>query len=445
MIKRVFWLLVVAVIAGLLLITVRVPEPRRDLYAAAPGEPIAGLSSHERRIFKEGEALFKHDFEPEEGLGPLFNGRSCFECHGKPNAAGREGRDVTTTGVVRIGSVLPKSPLDGNLNKAREEDDIYDFSGLIEKGGPAMQRRSITQEFASKYPPDCNIEVGVVPPEAQFISLRHSPPLLGFGLIEAIPEQAILANMIKQARQAPDLVGRTNPFVDPLTRTTKIGRFGWKDQNPDLLLFTAEALNTEMGVTTFIQNATRSSTGIVDFPPCIIRYLPPEPNDEGEKLVLLAAFQALIAPPSTPRPSPESKRGQEIFKKLRCAVCHTPEMYTAPYVEIPDPASSLPRLHYIEVKALENQPVRLYSDLLLHRMGAKLADGIVQVTARGGEWRTTPLWGLRYKKFYLHDGRTRSIDKAILAHGGQAAPVTEAYVKLPEADKSALLEFLKTL
>src|SRR5262249_5833498 len=121
-----------------------------------------------------------------EGLGPLFNGKSCFECHGKPTDVGLEGRDLTSTGVVRIGKISPTSPIAKDLKLAREKIDMYSFLGLLDKGGPAMQRRSITQEFPDKYPPALNIELGVVPPEAQFISLRHAPPTLGLGLIDSI-------------------------------------------------------------------------------------------------------------------------------------------------------------------------------------------------------------------------------------------------------------------
>ncbi len=442
--KRGIWIVLIFAL-GLFFTCYRPEAEHYDLYGAQPGDPLPGLSLRQHHIFNKGLVLFKHDFEPEEGLGPLFNGRSCFECHGKPTAVGLEGKDVSTTGVVRVGMIVPSSPLSKDLKKAKEQADIFDFSGLIDKGGPALQRKSITQEFPGKYPADLNVEVGLVPPQAQFISLRHAPPLLGLGLIDAISDQTILANMFRESKIAPRLVGRTNPLSDPLTRATRIGKFGWKDQQPDLLLFTAEALNAEMGITTFIQNAPKSATGIAEVPKKLAAFLPHEPNDIGENLVQLAAFQALLAPPSRPVLDEHSRHGQQLFAKLQCAVCHTPELPTAQVVEIPDPASPFPQLHYLEVKSLENQPVRLYSDLLLHSMGPALADGIVQGTARGGEWRTTPLWGLRYKKFYLHDGRARTLEKAILAHGGQADAATSAYRALCDEDKKDLLAFLKAL
>lgn len=420
-------------------------EHRYNLYSASPGEPLPGLTGHELEIFRKGKVLFEHDFVPEEGLGPVFNGRSCFECHGKPVAVGLEGQDLTKTGVVRIGAISPATPLSSNLSKAKQLVDSFSFSGLITKGGPSLERRSVTLEFPSRYPSGCVVEVGVVPLGAQFISLRHAGPLLGLGLIEAIDDETIMRNMMRQAKHTPELVGRTNPAADPLTLTTNVGRFGWKAQNSNLLLATAEVLNNEIGITTFIQNTPRSGSGIVDFPECIAFYLPPEPNDEGKKLVLLTAFQALLAPPAPLTLTKEGSRGKAIFKQLQCAVCHTPELPTAAVVYIPNPGSPFPALHYMEVKALESQPVRLYSDLLLHDMGAKLADGIVQSTARGGEWRTTPLWGIRFKKFFLHNGSAKTVEQAILAHGGQALNVKTAYESLPHKDKKAVLEFLSSL
>jgi CxxC motif-containing protein (DUF1111 family) len=120
-------------------------------------------------------------------------------------------------------------------------------------------------------------------------------------------------------------------------------------------------------------------------------------------------------------------------------------MYTSPTVYVVDPDSPVPELRYMEVKALENQEVPAYSDFLLHDMGVGLADGLPQAGAKGGQWRTTPLWGLRLKRFYLHDGRTTKLNEAITAHGGQAQEVTANYAKLPQSDKDDLLAFLKSL
>jgi len=429
-------------LGGFVLLMIWPHQEAADIYSAQPGQALPGLSAKEQQIFARGMALFKHEYTPEQGLGPLFNGRSCFECHGQPQAAGLEGKDVVTTGATFIGRLRTGEVEAAKLVIARQLVDSSNFDPMIEKGGPVIQRRSITREFPELFSGDCRLSPFLVPPEALFVSLRHAGPVLGMGLIQAIDDATLVGNMIAQAKVAPQLVGRTNAVSDPLTQQTRIGRFGWKGHQPDLLLFTAEALNNEMGVSTYISGLNRSARG---YPRCIFDYLPSEPNDKGEATVLLSDFEALLAPPPEPTFNDAARRGGKLFKQLQCAVCHTPELTTSERVEIPDPFSPFPGLRYIEVKALENQPVRLYSDLLLHDMGPELADGIVQGTANGGEWRTTPLWGLRYKKVYLHNGRAVTIDEAVRAHGGQSQQIKENYLRLSEKDKQDLLTFLNAL
>ncbi len=443
--KRYLLMATVCLICVVIVVMLRSEDPPADLYGEKPGEPLAGLTREQLEIFERGRSAFVHEFTPRQGLGPRFNGRSCLECHGTPGAIGLVSPDVTTTGVTRIGALVAHSPLAKDLETARQLVDESSASSLVGLGGPVVQRRSTTEEFPDDYPADCKIAVSGVPPEAQFVSVRRASNLLGAGLIDAVNDRAITANLLRQAKEAPDLVGRTNPLSDPLTLTTKGGRFGWKDDYPNLILETAAEMGTNLGITSFIHNVVRSGQGRAQFPACMRTHLPTEPNDTGRSLVLLTAFQSLLAPPSQPVLSDKAKRGKEIFERLRCAVCHTPELYTSPDVEIPDPDSDFPRLEYIEVKALENQPVKLYSDLLLHDLGPELADGIVSGTARGGEWRTTPLWGIRFKRFLLHDGRARTVADAIVAHGGQAQGVKREYERLPEADRSALLEFVGSL
>jgi len=421
----------------------------QQVYVYAPDEgslggPIKGLTAPELRKFYETREVFKKEFTPEEGLGPLFNGKSCFECHGQPSFVGGEGRDVAGTGVVRIGVrdlSHRNKPLPEVIAKLTRADvDIY-----LNQGGPALERKSITSEFPSKYPIECQVEFPSVPKDAELISMRHSPPLFGFGLIDAIPDTALLKNMFEEVRTNPKLTGRALPQVDPLINHERMGRFGWKCQNPTLMLFTMEALNVEMGITTFFQQFPKSAKNIFEFPHCIYQYLPQEPNDVGNITNKLTYFQSLLAPPGRGPITDEVKRGGKVFDKLQCSVCHTPRLYTSPEVFVVDPDSHAPQLQWLEIGALENKPVDAYSDFLVHQMGVGLADGIPQAGANGGEWRTTPLWGLRKKKFLLHDGRTTKVEEAILAHGGQATEVIENFKKLSHQDRQDLMAFLKSL
>lgn len=428
--------------AGSLLLLIWPHQESLDIYSAQPGQALPGLDAQQKELFAQGKRFFEHEFTPAQGLGPVFNGRSCLECHGSPNEAGLEGRDVVTTGAVHIGNLKTGPVADKDLIQARQQVSVINFDPLLSLGGPTIQRRSITREFPASFPVDCQVLPEMVPHQAQFVSMRHAAPVLGLGLIQAIDESTIVANMIDQARRAPELVGRTNAVSDPLTNTTKIGRFGWKAQQADLLLFTADALEREMGVTSYIAPLNLRNKNI---PHCVFDYLPGEPNDKGQVMTMISTFESLLAPPPRQKLSADARQGAAVFNSLKCAVCHTPELTTAPIVEIPDPDSPYPALRYIEIKTLESQPVRLYSDLLLHQMGPELADGIVQGTAFGGEWRTTPLWGLHLKKFYLHNGLALTVDQAICAHGGQAQAVKEAYVKLPANEKRNLLQFLQSL
>jgi CxxC motif-containing protein (DUF1111 family) len=411
------------------------------------GGPLPGLSPAQYRQFYQARDIFTKDFTPSDGLGPLFNAASCFECHGKPGQIGGEGRDVNSTGVVRIGKRLSssrftKEPLDSVKEKLAFEKDV-DF--MLDQGGPALQRKSITSEFPDKFPPGCQAEIAVIPKDAELISLRHSPPLFGSGLIEAIPDEYIVHNSLEQLEKAPAMVGRVSPHEDPLTEHSRIGRFGWKAQHATLLAFTADALNTEMGITTSLQPQIKSASAASALPSCLIKYLPREPNDDGRLSLKLSFCQAMFAPPQPGEQTAQTARGEKLFEQLQCAVCHIPLMHTAPKAYVIDPDSALPRLRWLEIAALENQPVRAYSDFLLHKMGAKLADGLPQSGSSGGEWRTTPLWGLRLKKFYLHDGRTSDLEQAILAHGGQAKESADRYSLLPKSQKADLISFLKSL
>jgi CxxC motif-containing protein (DUF1111 family) len=275
--------------------------------------------------------------------------------------------------------------------------------------------------------------------------MRHAPPLFGFGLIEAIPDADIANNVFEEVRVAPQLAGRLSSHVDPLTLQPRIGRFGWKNQFATLPNFTIEALNTEMGISTFANSLERSGLGRGQFPKCVQKFLPSVPNDKGSVTAQLAYFQALLAPPPRGAITEQVKRGEKLFDRLQCAVCHRPTMYTAPIVYLIDPDSPAPKYNHIEVEALENKPVHAYSDFLVHQMGIELADGIPQAGSLGGEWRTTPLWGLRFKKFYLHDGRTQDLTKAIMLHGGQASKVRDNFARLPKREKEDLLAFLKSL
>ncbi|MBY0360236.1 MAG: hypothetical protein K2W82_19705 [Candidatus Obscuribacterales bacterium] len=411
------------------------------------GKPIDGLNSSQLNKYWQGEALFKKEFTPEEGLGPLFNGKSCFECHGQPLVVGGEGRDNSSTSIMNYarrvpGSEKAKKPLKEVIQGLRKID--VDF--FLTQGGPSLQKRTITTEFPAKFPFECQIDAERMPIDAELQSNRHSPPLFGDGLIDQIPDGLIAQQALEERATNPALAGTPISAVDRYFESARAGRFGWKNQHVNMFNFTTGALNIEVGLTTYANNTENSSDPLGDNPTCIRAFNKVgNPNDKGKILLALTYFQSLLAPPPRGPINDQVKAGEKIFEKLDCAFCHRPTWKTGPKVMLPDPDSPLPLINYIEIKPMENVEFHPYTDFLVHDMGPELADGIPQEGARGGEWRTVPLWGLRFKKFLLHDGRTRDIHEAILMHGGQGEDSAKRYQELNSKDKEALLAFLKSL
>ncbi|MEN9841804.1 MAG: hypothetical protein RL376_1604, partial [Verrucomicrobiota bacterium] len=231
----------------------------------------------------------------------------------------------------------------------------------------------------------------------------------------------------------PDGVrGRAALINDVATGTQRVGRFGWKNQQATLLAFSADAYVNEMGVTNRFfpeENAPNGNTELLDRADQI---LDPEdevnPATDKADIDRAAKFMSLLSPPSRGAITADVIAGERVFQSLNCTTCHTPTLTTG--------ASP--------VAALSQQSIALYSDLLLHDMG-KLGDGIAQGAAGAREMRTAPLWGLSSRPVYLHDGRTNSLDAAIKAHDGEAAPARNRYAKLRSTQQKQLLAFLRSL
>jgi len=265
------------------------------------------------------------------------------------------------------------------------------------------------------------------------LSLRIPTPLFGAGLIESISDATILANKASSApvKAALGIRGHENRSGNDGT----IMRFGWKAQNKSLTIFTGEAYNVEQGVTNEVFPAERDETPGRGF-----NQTPEDRTDATASSVLkgisdvtaISAFMRFLAPP---RPAPDNAsivNGRQLFTQIGCSVCHTPALTTGN-------ASS---------PTVRNQSANLYSDLLLHRMGAGLADGVTQGDAQGDDWRTAPLWGLGQRLFYLHDGRTSDLTQAIQMHASQNPEANGAvgnFNGLSAAAKQDLINFPRSL
>jgi CxxC motif-containing protein (DUF1111 family) len=271
-------------------------------------------------------------------------------------------------------------------------------------------------------------------------SVRLPPPVFGAGLIEAIPESEILSRADTTDANGDGISGRPNwvtppswvPATEPgAGNALRIGRFGRKAQTSSILQQTVEAYLQDMGITTdFLPDENRNpmaghahdaADNVVD------------PEVPASTVFAVVNYLRLLAPPAPGETNAVREQGSAIFNSIGCASCHVPVLHTG--------GSTVP--------ALANRPVALYSDLLLHDMGDALADHRPDGQANGREWRTTPLWGLRLIRqflngevFLLHDGRARTIEEAILLHGGEAQRSRDLFNALNAADRSALVDFV---
>jgi CxxC motif-containing protein (DUF1111 family) len=369
------------------------------------GGPIAGLDTATLAVFNAGRGEFTRQNGIQDGLGPVFNDRSCVGCHaaGGVGGAGGSGADLGRTQVLRIGRLLNGG-----------------FDPLEAEGGAQLQRRSIKE-----LDPACPLVGERVPASATIVSVRATPAIFGDGLIEAIPDSLILAKSDPNDTNRDGISGRPNWLFNPETGRTELGRFGWKGLVPTLHLFTAGAYQGELGITnpTFpTENLPQGRTIPVGWDRVA------DPEEGGGRVELASQFQRYLAPPPSRALTAAGVRGQSLFTSVGCAACHTPSLTTGG-----------------TDRFLSNRLATLYSDLLLHDMGDQLDDKTPMGVATGREWRTTPLWGLNAKRNWMHDGRANSLDQSIRLHGGESQGSTTRYQQLTPTDRDALLQFLGSL
>lgn len=364
-----------------------------------PGDALPGITASEFELFRMGLDDFSEVETAEDGLGPAFNGTSCAVCHSVPAIGG-----ISTMTEVRAGY--------------RDEDGK--FTELL--GGTLYHLFSVPGHR-------CQVQI---PPEANVIARRMPTPLFGAGLVEAISDEAIAALEDPDDRDGDGISGRAGRIVDVATGRDRIGRFGWKAQHATLLAFAGDAYRNEMGITNdLFQNEVALGVDAETMALC-------SPSRKGLEDVRdrrtglrgidnFENFMRLLAPIARGPVDDAARTGELIFQSMGCASCHTPALATA--------RNSNP--------VFDRKEVRLFSDLLLHDVGT--GDGIEQAGAQADEIRTSPLWGLRLRRPFLHDGSAATIDGAIRRHGGEAAAVVERYINTDAGERAALLAFLRTL
>jgi CxxC motif-containing protein (DUF1111 family) len=363
-----------------------------------PGSALAGITPTEFAEFTLGLEDFREIEEPGEGLGPLFNGTGCASCHNVPAIGGG-------------------SPMTEMRAGARDANGAFKVVG----GTTLYQLFSI---------PDHRCQ-SQVPADATIVARRMSIPLFGAGLIEAIPDETLLALEDPFDRDRDGISGRAAIVTDVATGQRRVGRFGWKAQIATLLTFSGDAYTNEMGITNDlfphepyggISEAQMRECDRVRDPEDLV-----DPRTGKRAIDNFEAFMKFLAPLSRGGISEDAKAGEQIFTAVGCASCHVPVLSTGAHASA----------------ALHRKPVHLFSDLLLHDIGT--GDGIAQEFAEAGEIRTPALWGLRFRRPLMHDGSAMTPAEAIRQHAGEASGVMERYRSMSDAQRRALLAFLDSL
>ena len=416
---------------------------------AGAGGPIGGLSANERAFFELGLEDFEEAEEVDEGLGPRMNLDGCGGCHSQPAIGGSSPAVNPQVAFASKDGGTDKVPSFIKLNgPVREARLVRNPDGTPDGGVAALF--TITGRPGAD---GCRLEQPDFATELarNNVIFRIPTPVFGAGLIEQIEDTTITANLAANSSTKRELGirGRANVSVSGRTisgaanrngNDGTITRFGWKAQNVSLLIFAGEAYNVEMGITNeLFQNEREQS------PDCYFASVPNDVQNMDAHTALtgvtaiqnFANFQRLLAPPTpssdTPGGAASIARGRSAFESTGCALCHTPTLRTS---------------ETAAVAVLRNKAANLFSDLLVHDMGVRLADSVSQGQAGPRDFRTAPLWGLGQRVFFLHDGRTADLGEAIQAHasnGSEANGVISRFNDLRESAKQDLFNFLRSL
>jgi len=419
-------------------------DPGVRANGAGAGDPLPGLSTNELAYFDIGLDDFLEDEGVGDGLGPRFNLDSCAGCHSQPAIGGTSpavNPEIAVATALGARNTVPNFL--SNNGPIREVRFRRNADGTPDGGVHALFVTSGRVDDTGSNA-NCNIVQENFGAQAQAgnLSFRIPTPVFGLGLVEQIDERDIVSSLAANGNQkaALGISGRLNRNGND----GRVSRFGWKAQNQSGLLFAGEAYNVEMGISNEIFQADREQA-----PGCNVDTTPNDVTLTDEvapanisNIERFAFFMRFLAAPTPSANAPGGAtsigRGRTNFTNVGCALCHTPSFTTG----------------NSEVAALRNRPVNLFSDLAIHNMGPGLADQVSQGAAAGDEFRTSPLWGLGQRIFFLHDGRTNNLVTAIQAHSsaaGQGFQASEAnavianFNALSTAQQQDLLNFLRSL
>jgi CxxC motif-containing protein (DUF1111 family) len=412
--------------------------------------PAPPLTEASKKRFFVGNSFFNQNWvtapssvTSRDGLGPLFNTRSCSGCHfkdgrSKPPEAGK----VLETVLLRV-SIPGRGPHGEPLEDPTYGDQIQTASieGVPAEADVLVEFEERTVELAGgevarlRRPLYRLKNLGYGEPARELaMSARAAPAMVGLGLLEAVPQSALRGLSDPDDRDGDGISGRPNVVWDARTAGKTMGRFGWKAEQPNLRQQAAAALRGDMGLTTSLfpsENHTDRQA------PCREQASGGTPEATDDVLRDIVAYaRTLGVPARRGSGEPEVQRGQRLFDEAGCASCHRPVLEAGPVEGAPE---------------LGGGEIHPYTDLLLHDLGDDLGDGRPSFEAAGSEWRTAPLWGIGLVKtvnahtFLLHDGRARDVREAVLWHGGEARASRDAFAALDPAGRHAMIRFVESL
>lgn len=435
---------------------------KKGITRSAFSYPSANMSFDRRANFSIGNGFFQKlwvtapsSTVSSDGLGPLYNARSCQRCHlmdGRGHPPSGPGDDavsmvlqiskpggdpiaeipgyVASIGDPVYGHQLQDFAAPGLAAEYRLDVTYADVPVAMAGGETVMLRRPTFTPADLAY--------GPLDPETRFTP-RVAPPMIGVGLLEAIPAETILAKADPEDSDGDGISGRPNIGWSEEFNQPMLGRFGWKAGQPTVRAQAAAAFSNDMGISSPLKvpawgDCTEAQDVCRAMPQGAV---PPETEIDLEAFDLVAFYSRNLAVPARRDPEkPAVLRGKQMFYEAGCQSCHTPAYVTSRLKDQPEQSFQL---------------IWPYTDMLLHDMGPDLADGRPEGRATGMEWRTPPLWGLGLTGIvsdevaFLHDGRARNVLEAVLWHGGEAQAARDKVVALNPDDRAALVAFLESL
>jgi len=406
--------------------------------------PLRNLSADFRGPFQIGDGVFNRNWVSapatppgRDGLGPTYNAISCSSCHNNNGRGAPPMAEEPFEGLLLRLGVEGTGENGAPVPDPNYGDQMQPFAilGVPAEGTPHVTYSETAGSYAdgesySLRAPQYTVTALAFGPLADGILLspRLAPQMVGLGLLEALSEDTLEG--FAQANG-----GHTNHVWDVAARATVLGRFGWKANQPNLAQQTFAAFRGDIGVTSELfpeKNCPEAQSACAAAPQS--ETLPNIQDPKASAMVVHAL--GLAVPARRNLDDPQALHGEQLFAQAGCAKCHIPDMETGELADWPE---------------LSHQTIHPYTDLLLHDMGAELADGRADFEATGSEWRTPPLWSLGLSAkidgylFLLHDGRARDFAEAILWHAGQAEDAREAFRAMPKSDRDALVAFLTSL